>query len=63
MAEGLVSRYVSADGSVVRTNAIYRRFVPIELATDPEEYKRRLRGEDEQVRKRARILRTWIIGW
>lgn len=47
MKEGLVSRHVSADGTLVRANASYKSFVPIEVAMDPEEYKRRLRAEDE----------------
>jgi hypothetical protein len=46
MAEGLVSRHVSADGTLVRANASYKSFVPIEVALAPEEYKRRLRAED-----------------
>lgn len=47
MKEGLVSRHVSADGTLVRADASYKSFVPIELAMDPEEYKRRLRADDE----------------
>jgi transposase len=43
---GLVSRHVSADGTLVRANASYKSFVPIELAMDPEEYKKRLRAQD-----------------
>jgi transposase len=46
LAEKLVSRHVSADGTLVRANASYKSFVPIELAMDPEEYKRRLRAQD-----------------
>src|SRR5215470_12301941 len=46
MAEGLVSRHVSADGTLVRANASYKSFVPIEVALDPDEYKRRLRAQD-----------------
>src|SRR5437762_3915514 len=46
MAEGLVSRHVSADGTLVRANASYKSFVPIEFALAPEEYKRRLRAQD-----------------
>ena len=46
MDEGLVSRHVSADGTLVRANASYKSFVPIEVAMDPEEYKRRLRAQD-----------------
>lgn len=45
MAAGLVSRHVSADGTPVRANASYKSFLPIEVALDPEEYKRRLRAE------------------
>ena len=48
MAEGLVSRHISADGTLVRANASYKSFVPIEVALDPEEYKRRLRREDRR---------------
>jgi transposase len=48
MAEGLVSRHVSADGTLVRANASFKSFVPIEVAMDPEEYKKRLRSQDRQ---------------
>jgi transposase len=48
MAAGLVSRHVSADGTLVRANASYKSFLPIEAALDPEEYKRRLRREDRR---------------
>ena len=48
MAAGLVSRHVSADGTLVRANASYKSFVPIEVALDPEEYKRRLRAQDAE---------------
>lgn len=48
MAEGLVSRHVSADGTLVRANASYKSFVPIEVAMDPEEYKKRLRSQDKR---------------
>jgi len=47
-ADGLVSRHVSADGTLVRANASYKSFVPLEVALDPEEYKRRLRAEDRR---------------
>lgn len=50
MSEGLVSRHVSADGTLVRANASYKSFVPIEVAMDPAEYKRRLRAQDRQDR-------------
>ena len=45
---GLVSRHVSADGTLVRANASFKSFVPIELAMDPEEYKKRLRSRDAE---------------
>ncbi|MEJ2133602.1 MAG: transposase, partial [Gammaproteobacteria bacterium] len=48
MDEKLVSRHVSADGTLVRANASYKSFVPIEVAMDPEEYKKRLRAQDRQ---------------
>jgi hypothetical protein len=48
MAAGLVSRHVSADGTLVRANASYKSFLPIEVALDPEEYKRRLRRDDRR---------------
>jgi transposase len=49
LAEGLISRHVSADGTLVRANASYKSFVPIEVAMDPEEYKRRLRAQDRDA--------------
>jgi transposase len=36
--KGLVSRHVSADGTLVRANASYKSFVPMEVALAPEEY-------------------------
>jgi hypothetical protein len=48
LAEGLVSRHVSADGTLVRANASYKSFVTLEVALDPEEYQRRLRAEDRR---------------
>ena len=48
MAAGLVSRHVSADGTLVRANASYKSCVPLEVALDPEEYKRRLRTQDRE---------------
>jgi len=47
LEEGLVSRHVSADGTLVRANASFKSFVPIELAMDPDEYKKKLRSEDK----------------
>jgi len=49
MREGLVSRHVSADGTLVRANASFKSFVPIEVAMAPEEYKRRLRASDRDT--------------
>jgi transposase len=46
--EKLVSSHVSVDGTLVRANASFKSFVPIEVAMDPEEYKRRLRSADEE---------------
>ncbi len=39
---------MSADGTLVRANASYKSFVPLEVALDPEEYKRRLRAQDHE---------------
>src|SRR5882762_9490273 len=47
LEEGLVSRHVSADGTLVRANASFKSFVPIELAMDPDEYKKKLRSQDK----------------
>lgn len=49
MAAGLVSRHVSADGTLVRANASYKSFLPIEVTLDPEQYKRRLRSQDRSA--------------
>jgi transposase len=46
--EKLISQHVSADGTLVRANASFKSFVPIEVAMDPEEYKKRLRSSDEE---------------
>jgi len=48
MAEELVSQHVSADGTLVRANASYKSFVPIEVAMEPAEYKKRLRAQDRK---------------
>ena len=53
MKEGLISRHVSADGTLVRANASFKSFVPIEVAMDPEEYKKRLRAQDRRRRRRS----------
>jgi transposase len=49
LREGWVSRHVSADGTLVRANASFKSFVPIEVALDPAEYKRRLRAQDRNA--------------
>jgi len=46
MTAGLVSRHISVDGTLVHANASFKSFVPIEVALDPAEYKRRLRAQD-----------------
>ena len=43
-----MSRHVSADGTLVRANASYKSFLPIEVALAPEEYKRRLRAQEAE---------------
>lgn len=45
--EGLISHHVSGDGTLVRANASYKSFVPIEVALNPEEYKKKLRQKDK----------------
>ncbi|PYQ12469.1 MAG: hypothetical protein DMH00_06055 [Acidobacteria bacterium] len=47
---GLVSRHATADGTLVRANASFKSFVPIELTLDPEEYKKRMRSQDRDDR-------------
>jgi len=47
---GLVSRHATADGTLVRANASFKSFVPIELTLDPEEYKKRMRSQDREDR-------------
>ena len=47
LEEGLVSRHVSVDGTLVRADASFKSFVPIELAMDPEEYRKKLRSQDK----------------
>jgi transposase len=48
MEEKLISRHLSADGTLVRANASFKSFVPIEVAMEPEEYKKRLRSSDDE---------------
>jgi transposase len=50
LEQRLISRHVSADGTLVRANASFKSFVPIEVAMNPAEYKRRLRAQDKQDR-------------
>ena len=45
-AQKLISTHVSADGTLVRANASFKSFAPIEVAMNGEEYKKRLRAED-----------------
>jgi transposase len=52
MSERLVSRHVSADGTLVRANANFKSFEPIELSMAPEEYKRHLRVKDSDEEKK-----------
>jgi len=47
-SRGLISQHVSADGTLVRANASFKSFVPMEVALDPQEYKKRLRSADEE---------------
>ena len=44
--EGLISRHASWDGTRVRANASFKSFVPIEVAMEPAEHKKRLRSQD-----------------
>jgi hypothetical protein len=39
---------VSVDGTLVRANASFKSFVPIEAGMDPEENKKRLRSSDDE---------------
>jgi hypothetical protein len=48
LKENLISHHLSADGTLVRANASFKSFVPIEVAMDPEEYKKRLRSSDDE---------------
>jgi hypothetical protein len=51
MQEKLISEHVSADGTLVRANASFKSFVPIEVAMNPEEYKKRLRSADKEEKQ------------
>ena len=44
MTQGLVSTHWSVDGTLVRADASYKSFVPIEVYQSPKEYKKAIRG-------------------
>jgi transposase len=44
---GLISEHASVDGTLVRANASYKSFVPIEVAMSGKEYLEKLRSEDK----------------
>jgi len=48
LKEGLVSLHASADGTLVRANASYKSFAPIEVAMSPEDFKAGIRAEDHE---------------
>jgi transposase len=48
MKEGLVSLHASADGTLVRANASFKSFAPIEVALGPEEFKESIRAGDRE---------------
>jgi len=54
MEEKLISEHVSADGTLVRANSSFKSFVPIEVAMNVEEYKKRLRSGDEEEKQDPR---------
>jgi transposase len=45
---GLVSVHTSADGTLVRANASYKSFAPIEVALNAEEFKANIRAADQE---------------
>jgi len=47
MKEGLVSLHASADGTLVRANASFKSFVPIEVSQTAEEFKASIRADDQ----------------
>jgi transposase len=49
MEQGLVSLHASADGTLVRANASFKSFAPIEVPQSAEEFKAALRAEDTEV--------------
>jgi len=48
MKQGLISVHASADGTLVRANASFKSFAPIEIAHSPEDYKKNLRAHDNE---------------
>jgi hypothetical protein len=46
--EGLVSLHTSADGTLVRANASFKSFDPVEVFQTPEQYKTSIRNEDSE---------------
>ena len=48
MKAGLVSLHASADGTLVRANASYKSFAPIEVAQTTEQFKAGLRAADQE---------------
>lgn len=46
MSKGLVSLHASADGTLVRANASFKSFAPIEVAQSADEFKASIRAED-----------------
>ena len=53
MKQGLVSLHASADGTLVRANASFKSFAPIEVAQTPEEFKAGLRSGDSAKDEQA----------
>jgi len=47
MKQGLVSLHASADGTLVRANASFKSFAPIEVVQTVDEFKESLRAEDQ----------------
>ena len=48
MKEKLISTHVSADGTLVRANASFKSFAPIEVGMGAAEYKQKLREEEDE---------------
>jgi transposase len=52
MDKGLVSLHASADGTLVRANASYKSFAPIEVTQSAEEFKESIRAADQADEER-----------